>query len=73
MRAQAIDIDKQALAQELVTWRLRSGLTQSQAGDKFGVSRYSIMRLENMRYIGIAQAYRISAALAKAIREESQL
>lgn len=73
MRAKAIDIDKQELAQELVTWRLRSGLTQSQAGDKFGVSRYSIMRLENMQYIGIAQAYRISAALVKAIREESQL
>lgn len=65
-----IQIDKQALATELVTWRLRTAMTQQEAADLFGVSRYSILRVENCKDIGIAMAYRISAALARAIREE---
>lgn len=70
MKTNVIQIDKQALAAELVTWRLRTTRTQQEAADLFGVSRYSILRVENCKDIGIAMAYRISAALAKAIREE---
>ena len=73
MRKQIIEIDKKALAQELATWRIRSGLTQREAAERFNVSRYSILRAENMREIGIAMTYRISAALARAIREENGL
>lgn len=73
MKANVIQIDKQALAAELVTWRLRTGRTQQQAAELMGVSRYSILRLENCKDIGIAMTYKISAALAKAIREEQQL
>lgn len=70
MKANVIQIDKRALAAELATWRLRTGRTQQEAADMFGVSRYSILRVENCKDIGIAMAYRISAALAKSIREE---
>lgn len=73
MKANVIQIDKKALAQELATWRIRSGLTQREAAERFNVSRYSILRVENMKDIGIAMAYRISAALARAIREENGL
>jgi hypothetical protein len=70
MKANVIQIDKQALAVELATWRLRTARTPQEAADLFGVSRYSILRVENCKDIGLAMAYRISAALAKAIREE---
>lgn len=73
MKANVITIDKRALAAELVTWRLRTGRTQQEAADMFRVSRYSILRVENCKEIGIAMAYRISSALVKAIREEQQL
>jgi len=73
MKVNVIQIDKKALAQELATWRIRSGLTQREAAERFNVSRYSILRVENMKDIGIAMAYRISAALARAIREENGL
>lgn len=71
MNHRSLEIDRKALAQELITWRLRAGLTQSEAAAKFGLSRYSILRCETQRYIGLAIAYRLSAQLAKAIREES--
>ena len=73
MRKQIIELDKKALAKELATWRIRSGLTQRETAERFNVSRYSILRAENMKDIGIAMAYRISAALARAIREENGL
>lgn len=72
MKANVIQLDKQALAAELATWRLRTGRTQQEAAELFGVSRYSILRVENCKDIGIAMAYKISAALARAIREEKQ-
>lgn len=73
MKANVIQIDRQALASELATWRLRTCRTQQQAAELFRVSRYSILRVENCKDIGLAMAYRVSAALAKAIREEHQI
>lgn len=71
MNNKVLEMDKKELAKELLTWRLRAGLTQPEAGEKLGVSRYSILRVENMKFVGLSTAYRVSAALARLIREEA--
>lgn len=72
MKNQSLEaVDRQTLAREMITYRLRSGLTQKEIAAKFGVSRYSILRCETQRYLGMATLYRLSSQLARAIREES--
>lgn len=67
-----MDIDKEAFAVALKTWRLRHGLTQSQAGDKWGLSRYTIMRAESGKNITWETAYRMFARLSEELRKEGQ-
>lgn len=66
----SMDIDKEAFALALKTWRLRNGLTQRQAGERFGCSRYTIIRAENARDITWEMAYRMFAKLANELRKE---
>lgn len=68
----AMDIDKEAFAVALKTWRLRHGLTQAQAGDKWGLSRYTIMRAESGKNITWETAYRMFARLSEELRKEGQ-
>lgn len=65
-----MEIDRENFAMMLKTWRLRNGLTQKQAGDRFGCSRYTIIRAENAKAVTWEMAYRLFTALAKALQEE---
>lgn len=68
-----MDIDKEAFAVALKTWRLRNGLTQAQAGEKWGLSRYTIMRAESGKNITWETAYRMFARLSEELRKEGQI
>lgn len=67
-----MDIDKEAFAVALKTWRLRHGLSQAQAGEKWGLSRYTIMRAESGKNITWETAYRMFARLSEELRKEGQ-
>lgn len=67
-----MEVDRQEFALALKTWRLRSGLTQKQTGEKFGVSRYTIIRAENGQPITWGMAYRLFARLSDELRKEAQ-
>ena len=67
-----MDIDKEAFAVALKTWRLRNGLTQAHAGEKWGLSRYTIMRVESGKNITWETAYRMFARLSEELRKEGQ-
>lgn len=67
-----MDIDKEAFAVALKTWRLRNGLTQAEAGKKWGLSRYTIMRAESGKNITWETAYRMFARLSEELRKERQ-
>lgn len=67
----AMDINRQEFALALKTWRLRQGLTQKQVGERWGTSRYTIIRAESGRNISWEQAYRLFAMLAKELKEET--
>lgn len=72
MKHRLLELDTQGLGQELMTWRFRQGISQREAAARFGVSRYTIIRMENGRYVGMAAAYMVLHKLTKAIREESE-
>lgn len=66
----SLDIDRETFAMELKTWRLRQGLTQAQLGERWGLSRYTIIRIEKAAPCNWATAYRMFARLAKEMKEE---
>lgn len=68
-----MDIDKEAFAMALKTWRLRQGLTQEEVGRRWGCSRYTILRAERCKNITWEVAYRMFARLSEELRKESQL
>ena len=68
----SMEVNKQEFALALKTWRLRQGLTQEEAGERFGVSRYSILRAENARNVTWEMAYRLFAKLSEELRKEAQ-
>lgn len=65
-----METDKQEFALALKTWRLRQGLTQRQVAERFGVSRYTIMRAERAGAITWMMAYRLFAKLSDELRNE---
>lgn len=65
-----MEADKNDFALALKTWRLRSGLTQSQVAEKWGCSRFTIMRAENARTVTWEMAYRLFAKLSNELKEE---
>lgn len=67
-----MDIDKQAFALALKTWRLRMNLTQREVGDRWGCSRYTIMRAELGKNVTWEMAYRLFARLSDELRKEVQ-
>lgn len=66
-----MEIDKQAFALAMKTYRLRNGLTQRQMGERWGCSRYTIMRAEKGKDITWEMAYRMFARLSQDLREEN--
>lgn len=67
-----IEADKNEVALALKTWRLRSGLTQKQVGERFGMSRYTIMRVENAKNVTWEMAYRVFAKLSHELQKEGE-
>ena len=65
-----LDMDKQAFALALKTWRLRHGLTQSQLGDRWGCSRFTIIRAERAKNLTWEMAYKMFAKLASELKKE---
>lgn len=66
----SMDVDKTQFAMALKTWRLRSGLTQKQVGDKWGCSRFTIMRAESAKNVTWEIAYKLFARLSEELRKE---
>ena len=65
-----MDTDREQFALALKTWRLRAGLTQNQVADRWGTSRYTIIKCENAKPVSWPQAYKIFAQLAKELKNE---
>lgn len=62
--------DREEFALALKTYRLRKGLTQKQLGERWGLSRYSILRAEKMKKCTWEVTYRLFARLAEELRRE---
>lgn len=65
-----METDKTDFAMALKTWRLRNGLTQQQAGERMGCSRYTIIRAERCKNLTWEMAYRLFARLSDELRKE---
>ena len=53
-----VDIDRQEFALELKKWRLRKAYTQQQVAERWGISRYTIIRAERAQNLTWEMAYR---------------
>lgn len=65
-----MQVDKEDFAVALKTWRLRQNLTQQQVAERFGVSRWTIIRAEQADNISWPTAYRLFAKLAGELQSE---
>lgn len=63
-------VDKEEFAMALKTWRIRNNLTQEQAGKRWGLSRWTIMRVEKAEGISWVTAYKCFAKLSEELRKE---
>lgn len=66
-----MEADKNEFALALKTWRLRKGLTQKQVGERWGCSRFTIMRAETAKNITWEMAYRLFSKLSDELRKEA--
>lgn len=66
-----METDVNTFALALKTWRLRQNLTQKQVGEQFGLSRFTIMRIEQAKPVSWETAYRAFAKLSEALSKES--
>lgn len=66
----AMDVDRQEFALALKTWRLRQGYTQQEVAQRWGCSRFTILRAESAREITWEMAYRLFARLSDELRKE---
>lgn len=60
--------DATHFALALKTWRLRRGLTQRAAASAMGISRHSLLRVENAREVSWEIQYRILAHISDDLR-----
>lgn len=65
-----LEVDRDRVALEVKKYRLRHQLTQRQLGEKWGLSRYTIIRVENAQNLSWEIAYKIMARLTDTMREE---
>lgn len=65
-----MEADVVELAWQLKTYRIRSGLTQKQLAEKWGVSRYTLIRIEGGYEVGWPTMYKVASKLIQATREE---
>lgn len=65
-----MDVDREQFAMALKTWRIRSGYTQRQVALRWGISRYTVMRIEAADTISWEMAYRVFARLSYELQNE---
>lgn len=68
-----MEVDKEAFAMALKTWRLRQGLTQAQVGERWGCSRFTVLRAEGAKNLTWEMAYRLFAKLSEELRKEGEV
>lgn len=68
----SMETDRNEFALALKTWRLRQGLTQAQAGERFGCSRFTILRAEGAKPLTWEMAYRLFARLSNELQKEGK-
>lgn len=64
--------DREQVAMALKTYRLRHGLTQQQLGERWGASRWTIMRIERAKSISWEMAYKVFARLSVDLAKEDK-
>lgn len=67
----SMEVDKNEFALALKTWRLRQALTQNEVAQRWGCSRYTIMKAENAKTVTWEMAYRLFARLSDELRKEA--
>lgn len=72
-RGLEMDVNKQEFALALKTWRLRNALTQKEAGERWGMSRFTIMRAESGKNITWEMAYKLFAKLSQELKKEGEI
>lgn len=65
-----MEADKNEVALALKTWRLRKNLSQRALAQRWGMSRYTIMRAEAAKDITWEMAYKIFAKLSSELQKE---
>lgn len=68
-----MEADREEVAMALKTWRLRHDLTQEEVAQRWGMSRYTILRAERARAISWTMAYKIWARLAAELSNEQRV
>lgn len=62
---------RQEIGLELAKFRIRNGLTQAQLAERWGMSRYSIIRAEKGKTVSWRFTYAIASKLAQELRKEA--
>lgn len=65
--------DEKEFAMALKTWRLRQGMTQQQVGERWGLSRYTIIRAEKCKGLTWESIYKLFNRLADELRKEGSV
>lgn len=65
--------DVKEFAMALKTWRLRQGYSQEEVGKMFGLSRWTIIKIEQAKPIKWETAYRAFAKLSYYLQKEVQV
>lgn len=68
----SMEVDKESFAMALKTWRLRNQLTQAQVGQRWGCSRYTILRAEQAKNLTWEMAYKLFARLSNELTKEGR-
>lgn len=66
-----MEINREDFGLQLLTWRLRTGRSQIEAGKILGCSRYTIIDIEKAKPISWRMAYRVFARFAEQLRHET--
>lgn len=67
-----MESDRDEVALALKTWRLRKGYTQKQVGQLFGISRWTIIKIERAQPVTWETAYRVFAKLSFELQKEGK-
>lgn len=66
----SLEADKEQVAMAVKTWRLRHDLTQEELGARWGMSRFTILRIEGAKNISWEMAYKAFAHLSEELQKE---